>query len=150
MWQSGLCNAAPSSAGLTKGDARAQRPGASVSTAYAARAKAVFLLAFVKRCAVSLAALGSQSRSPSAPSRPDAPTKSVFGCPVILPTRPATGNARGLAVVGGIVDGHVAPDLTTRVRPVRRTGTMQPMPTVLLVATTRIAPPQSPSSRWAG
>jgi len=29
----------------------------------------------VKRCAVTLAALGSQSRSSTAPSRPDAPTK---------------------------------------------------------------------------
>jgi len=45
--QSGLCDAALQSAGLTGGDARDLSPGAYVLTAYAARAKAVFLLAFV-------------------------------------------------------------------------------------------------------
>ena len=50
----------------------------------------MFLLAFVKRCAVTLAALGSQSRRPTTPSRPDAPTKLNSVADQILPTRPAS------------------------------------------------------------
>ena len=42
-----FCDAAPWSAGLTWGNTRGLSSGAYVSTAYAARAKAVFLLAFV-------------------------------------------------------------------------------------------------------
>src|SRR6266852_5163763 len=78
-------NAAPQSAGLTEGDTRDLSPGTHVSTAYAARARVLVLLAFVNACAVSLASLGSQSRSPTTPSRPDAPTKLNSVAPVILP-----------------------------------------------------------------
>ena len=45
-------NAVPQSAGLTGGDTRDLSPGTHVSTAYAARAKVVFLLAFVKTLAL--------------------------------------------------------------------------------------------------
>ena len=45
-------NAVPQSAGLTEGDTRYLSTGTHVSTAYAARAKVVFLLAFVKTLAL--------------------------------------------------------------------------------------------------
>src|SRR5712664_3182142 len=83
-----FCDAAPRSAGLTGGNARDLSPGDHVSTAYAARARPFVLLAFVKRCAVTLAALGSQSRSPTTPSRPDAPTKLSSVAVQILPAPP--------------------------------------------------------------
>ena len=87
LWrQSGLFDAAPRSAGLTGGNARDLSPGDQVLTAYAARARPLVLLAFVNACAVSLAALGSQSRSSTAPSRPDAPTKLPSVAIQILPS----------------------------------------------------------------
>src|SRR2546426_11525156 len=45
------------------------------------------VLGVCKRCAVTLAALGSQSRSSTAPSRPDAPTKLNLVAAQILPGR---------------------------------------------------------------
>src|SRR3989442_15087073 len=48
------------------------------------------LVGVCKRCAVTLAALGSQSRSSTAPSRPDAPTKPNLVAVQILPGRPQT------------------------------------------------------------
>ena len=81
-------NAVPQSAGLTGGSTRDLSPGTHVSTAYAARAKVLVLLAFVNACAVTLAALGSQSRSSTAPSRPDAPTKlNLFAAQILPRTR---------------------------------------------------------------
>ncbi|TMD21765.1 MAG: hypothetical protein E6I98_01330 [Chloroflexi bacterium] len=58
------------------------------------------LVGVCKRCAVTHAALGSQSRSPSAPSRPDAPTKSSDdepGCASILPIERPTYTGRAMA-----------------------------------------------------
>src|SRR6202011_5405050 len=43
------------------------------------------LVGVCKRCAVTLAALGSQSRSSTAPSRPDAPTKLNLVAPGFYP-----------------------------------------------------------------
>src|SRR5438105_13610000 len=48
------------------------------------------VLGVCKRCAVTLAALGSQSRSSTAPSRPDAPTKPNLVAAQILPGRSQT------------------------------------------------------------
>src|SRR2546428_12372511 len=48
------------------------------------------LVGVCKRCAVTLAALGSQSRSSTAPSRPDAPTKLNLAAVQILPGRTDT------------------------------------------------------------
>src|SRR4029077_13004340 len=58
------------------------------------------LVGVCKRCAVTHAALGSQSRSASAPSRPDAPTKLSLdepGCVPILPIGRPTYTGRAMA-----------------------------------------------------
>ena len=76
--QSGLCDTAPQSAGLTGGSTRDLSPGAYVSTAYAARAKAGLFLAFVNACAVTRA---PSARNPEAqlPRRDQTPPRSRAG-----------------------------------------------------------------------
>src|SRR3982074_3440429 len=73
--QSGLCDTAPQSAGLTGGSTRDLSPGAYTFTAYAAKAKARWFLAFVNACAVTRA---PSARNPEAqlPRRDQTPPRS--------------------------------------------------------------------------
>src|SRR5437588_4561863 len=56
------------------------------------------VLGVCKRCAVTLAALGSQSRSSTAPSRPDAPTKLNLAAVCFYPSLPPPTLDRVIAV----------------------------------------------------
>src|SRR2546423_15289498 len=56
------------------------------------------LVGVCKRCAVTLAALGSQSRSSTTPSRPDAPTKLNLVAPEFYPPDPAPTLGAAMAV----------------------------------------------------
>src|SRR5207245_9408120 len=70
-----FCDAAPWSAGLTRGNARDLSPGAYVSTAYAARAKAFVLLAFVN-AALYRSRLSARNPEAQLPRRDRTPPRS--------------------------------------------------------------------------
>src|SRR5438445_3235310 len=70
-----FCDAAPWSAGLTRRNARDLSPGAYVSTAYAARAKAFVLLAFVN-AALYRSRLSARNPEAQLPRRDRTPPRS--------------------------------------------------------------------------